>query len=54
MSNLAVDGATLYYETTGDGPMLLCISGGNGDCDIWRRFADALNDHFKVVIYDRM
>ena len=53
MSSLEVDGATLYYETVGSGPLLLLISGANGSADIWRRFANHLKDDFKVVMYDR-
>jgi len=48
-----VPGAQLYYETTGSGPLLLCISGANGEADIWRFLAEQLNPHFTVVRYDR-
>lgn len=54
MSYLEVPGASLYYETKGQGPALLCISGADGSCEIWRRFAECLKDKFTVVMWDRM
>lgn len=53
MSTLEVPGANIYHETYGDGPVLLCISGADGSCEIWRFFAESLKDHFKVVLWDR-
>lgn len=53
MSYLGVPGASLYYETKGQGPLLLCISGADGSCEIWRAFADCLKDKFTVVMWDR-
>ncbi|KAF2106462.1 Alpha/Beta hydrolase protein [Lophiotrema nucula] len=50
---LSVPGANLYYETIGSGPLLLFISGGNGDADIWRQIAYVLASNFTVAIYDR-
>lgn len=53
MSKLDVPGAKLYHEVYGDGPMLLCISGADGSCEIWRDFAEELKDRFKVILWDR-
>jgi pimeloyl-ACP methyl ester carboxylesterase len=53
MPNLEVSAATLYYETIGQGPLLVCISGANGDAELWRPLADLLKNKFTVVIYDR-
>jgi len=53
MTYLEVPGASLCYETVGNGPLLLCISGGNGSLDIWKMFAEQLKDHFTVAMYDR-
>lgn len=50
---LDVPGAKIYHEVHGEGPMLLCISGADGSCDIWRMFAEALKDTFKIVLWDR-
>lgn len=48
-----VPGASLYYETVGEGPLLLCIAGANGSLEIWKLLADHLKECFKVAIYDR-
>ena len=53
MSYLEVDGAKLYHETVGKGPMLLCISGADGSCEIWKGLAEVLKEHFTVVLWDR-
>ncbi|TKA24581.1 hypothetical protein B0A50_06341 [Salinomyces thailandicus] len=53
MAHLDVPGASLYYETLGSGPLLLCISGANGSCEIWKPLAIQLRKHFTVVSYDR-
>lgn len=50
---LELPGAKIYHEVYGDGPMLLCISGADGSCEIWRMFAESLKDKFKVVLWDR-
>ena len=48
-----VPGAALYYETLGEGPLLLCISGANGSADLWKPLVRQLYKHFKVATYDR-
>ena len=53
MSLLDVPGAKIYHEVVGKGPLLLCISGGDGACENWRMFADNLKEHFTVVMWDR-
>ncbi|KAL6250084.1 hypothetical protein RBB50_002385 [Rhinocladiella similis] len=52
-NTLEVPGASLYYEVVGNGPLLLCISGGSGSADYWRPLANQLKDNFTVAIYDR-
>ncbi|KIW20484.1 hypothetical protein PV08_01059 [Exophiala spinifera] len=52
-NSLEVPGATLYYEVVGNGPLLLCISGGSGSADYWRPLVNQLKDNFTVAIYDR-
>jgi pimeloyl-ACP methyl ester carboxylesterase len=54
MPSLEVPGAHLHYQAVGEGPMLLCIHGGNGSGEIWRAFSGELQDRFMVVFYDRM
>ncbi|GAA1686593.1 alpha/beta fold hydrolase [Fodinicola feengrottensis] len=51
--NLTVDGATLYYEVRGSGPVLLMIPGGGGDAGYFGPIAAILADRFTVVTYDR-
>ncbi|KAJ4289689.1 hypothetical protein N0V90_011018 [Kalmusia sp. IMI 367209] len=51
--SLSVKGASLYYETYGTGPLLLFISGANGDAEIWRPIAKTLATNYTVAIYDR-
>ncbi len=53
MTMLAVDGAQIYYEVRGSGPLLLLVSGGNGDAGPYAPVAHALADRFTVVAYDR-
>lgn len=51
---LDVPGATLYYETRGDGgPVLLLIPGGNGDAAPYTGIGEALAGRYTVVAYER-
>lgn len=55
MPYLEVNGASLYYEVVGQGTRtLLCISGADGSCEIWRAFAECLKGRFTVIMWDRM
>lgn len=49
----AGDDADLYYERRGDGPALLLIVGGGGDCEYYRGLAEDLASSYTVVTYDR-
>lgn len=49
----AADGADLYFERRGDGPPLLMITGGGGDCAYYSVVADILARDHTVVTYDR-
>ncbi|WP_433034385.1 alpha/beta fold hydrolase [Actinomycetospora sp. CA-053990] len=53
MATIAANGTTLYYESRGDGPPLLFISGATGDAGHWTEVADALADEYTVLSYDR-
>ncbi|AMV60396.1 abhydrolase, alpha/beta hydrolase fold [Pediococcus damnosus] len=53
MSELKLDGATLHYETVGEGPVLIFVPGANGTGNIFSHAADYLKDSYKVVMYDR-
>jgi acetyltransferase/esterase len=50
---LRADGAQLYCEVQGAGPLLLLIPGGNGDGMVYHPMAELLSDSFTVVNYDR-
>lgn len=50
--SLNVPGASLYYEVRGSGPVLLMISGGPTDGDIFTAVADVLADRYTVVTFD--
>jgi pimeloyl-ACP methyl ester carboxylesterase len=53
ISTLEVPGAILHYEAQGSGPQLILVPGANGDAGIFKPLADALQDAFTVVRYDR-
>ncbi len=53
MSVLDVPGAHLYYETHGDGPLLVLIPGAGGAADVFRMLTKHLAGRYRVVIYDR-
>jgi len=53
MSSIAVNGTTLYYELRGNGPAVLFISGATGDAGLWTEVAEALENDYTVLTYDR-
>jgi pimeloyl-ACP methyl ester carboxylesterase len=53
MATLPVPGAQIYYETAGSGPLLLMITGGNGDAGAFTQVARVLAEDRTVVTYDR-
>ncbi|MFE1952380.1 alpha/beta fold hydrolase [Streptomyces sp. NPDC059524] len=50
---LTVDGAKLYYEVRGRGPVLLIAQSGEGDAGRSADLVDRLVDRYTVVTYDR-
>src|SRR5215471_11451037 len=52
MSYLTVPGASLYYEVSGSGPVLLMIPGSPADTYDFVRIAPLLADRYTVVAYD--
>jgi pimeloyl-ACP methyl ester carboxylesterase len=46
-------GADLYFERRGDGPPLLMIAGGGGDCGGYTAVAGLLASDYTVITYDR-
>ena len=53
MPRAVVNGAELYHEVRGTGPVVLLIMGATGDGGHFDAFADVLADEFTVVSYDR-
>ena len=53
MTEISVNGASLYYEMRGSGPPVLFVSGATGDAAHWAVAAEALADEFTVLTYDR-
>src|SRR5215467_177864 len=51
-ATLKVPGASLYYEVTGSGPVLLMISGAPADAGAFAAIAAQLADRYTVVTYD--
>jgi pimeloyl-ACP methyl ester carboxylesterase len=51
-NTLKVPGASLHYEVRGSGPVLLLISGGPTDADVYAALAPFLAEKFTVVTYD--
>lgn len=50
---LPVDGATIYFEQRGTGPALLISQSGEGDAGRTTDLADALENDFSCLTYDR-
>ncbi|REE85096.1 pimeloyl-ACP methyl ester carboxylesterase [Paenibacillus taihuensis] len=53
VGSVQTEGDILYYETRGQDPPLLMISGGGGDAGFFTRVAEILSDEYKVITYDR-
>src|SRR5260370_19089785 len=53
MSTLKVPGAQLFYEVSGDGPLLILIPGARGEGEVFRQVARPLAARYQVVTYDR-
>lgn len=49
---LKVPSATLHYEVSGTGPVLLLIPGGPADAGVFTLIRSALSDRYTVVSYD--
>lgn len=53
MPSLELSGAIVHYDSVGDGPLILCISGADGSSSTWSRFAQSLKSIHTVASYDR-
>ena len=53
MTTLEVDGATLFYEQSGDGPDIVWLAAGDHPGANWRRFQTPAFDHeYRSTTYD--
>lgn len=52
VSSLKVPGASIHYETRGQGPLLLIIPGGPQDAGVFDALASELADRYTVVAFD--
>jgi len=50
---LCVPGASIFYQMSGSGPLLLMIAGGGGGSTGFSGIANALADSYTCVLYDR-
>lgn len=53
MPHLQSDGARLWYETQGSGPLFIFITGAPGTGAVFKRTAKYLSEEYTTVIYDR-
>src|SRR5437764_10891811 len=53
MGILDVPGARLYYETHGNGPLMVMVPGATGEAGSFTMVTEHLAAHYTVVTYDR-
>jgi len=53
MSEIRVNGVSLYYEEHGDGVPILCIHGTGSSAKVWGAAVDELAKRGRTIIYDR-
>ncbi len=49
---VSVPGGQLYYESAGDGPVLVLIHAGIADSRMWDSQMEAFTQHYRVIRYD--
>ena len=52
MLRVEVNGLSVAYERTGDGPALVLLHGFTHDSRVWRRQLENLSDQFTVIAWD--
>lgn len=53
MSEIRVNGVSLYYEEHGAGETIVCIHGTGSSSVFWSEAADELAKHGRTIVYDR-
>ena len=52
MAIVGSEGASLYYETHGEGPAVVFAHGRGGNCASWWQQVPFFSQHYKVVVFD--
>jgi aminoacrylate hydrolase len=52
MASISTGDAELYYESHGDGPPLMLVSGLNGVASFWAKQVPVLARDFRVIVHD--
>ncbi|MEO3429628.1 alpha/beta fold hydrolase [Pelagibius sp. CAU 1746] len=52
MATVENEGASLYYETHGEGPAVVFAHGRGGNCASWWQQVPHFAKHFKVIVFD--
>ncbi len=52
MATVETEGASLYYETHGEGPAVVFAHGRGGNCASWWQQVPHFAKHFKVIVFD--
>src|SRR5919108_6437820 len=53
MSEISVNGVSLYYEEHGAGEPIVCIHGTGSSAVMWADAVDELAAHGRTIVYDR-
>lgn len=53
MSEIRVNGVSLYYEDHGSGDPIICIHGTGSSAAFWADAAEELATHGRAIVYDR-
>lgn len=52
MSIIKVNDINLYYESHGQGEVLVLISGFSGDHTAWQDVIEHYSKHYQVIVFD--
>src|SRR5215475_15633436 len=52
MARISIGDAELHYESHGDGPPLMLVSGLNGVASFWLKQVPVLAKDFRVIVHD--
>jgi pimeloyl-ACP methyl ester carboxylesterase len=52
MPHINRDGVNIYYDSTGDGPVILLSHGYSASATMWTKQVEALSDRYRVITWD--